>query len=69
MGGATEMTSKTVISFIQTGDDIAGIIDGVGQINGLSTQNARSVEEIAAAAEHMNKMTETLKNKLDEFRT
>jgi methyl-accepting chemotaxis protein len=69
MGGATEMTSKTVTSFIQTGDDIAGIIDGVGQINGLSTQNARSVEEIAAAAEHMNKMTETLKNKLDEFRT
>jgi methyl-accepting chemotaxis protein len=69
MGEATQMADKTVTSYIETGDDITGIIDGVGQINGLSTQNARSVEEIASAAEHMNKMTETLKNKLDEFRT
>ncbi len=69
MGEATDMANKTVSSYIQTGDDITSIIDGVGQINGLSTQNARSVEEIAAAAEHMNKMTETLNNKLAEFRT
>ena len=69
MGDATQMADKTVTSYIETGDDITGIIDGVGQINGFSTQNARSVEEIAAAAEHMNKMTETLNNKLAEFRT
>ena len=69
MGNATQMADRTVTSYIETGDSITGIIDGVGEINGLSTQNARSVEEIAAAAEHMNKMTETLKNKLDEFRT
>ncbi len=69
MGEATQMADKTVTSYIETGDDITGIIDGVGQINGLSTQNARSVEEIASAAEHMNKMTETLNNKLAEFRT
>jgi methyl-accepting chemotaxis protein len=69
MGNATQMADKTVTSYIETGDDIAGIINGVGEINGLTTQNARSVEEIAAAAEHMNRMTETLKNKLDEFRT
>ena len=69
MGNATQMADKTVTSYIETGDDIAGIINGVADINGLTTQNARSVEEIAAAAEHMNRMTETLKNKLDEFRT
>jgi len=69
MENATNMADKTVISYIKTGNDITGIIDGVGEINGLSTQNARSVEEIAGAAEHMNKMTETLNNKLSEFRT
>ena len=41
----------------------------VAQINGISTQNARSLEEIAGVAEHMNKMTETLNNKLSEVRT
>jgi methyl-accepting chemotaxis protein len=69
MGNATQMADKTVTSYIQTGDDIGSIIKSIGEINGLSTQNARSVEEIASAAEHMNRMTETLKNKLDEFRT
>lgn len=69
MGGATEMTNKTVASFVQTGDDMGGIIDGVEQINELSSQNARSVKEIASTAEHMNKMTEVLGNKLSEFKT
>ena len=69
MGNATQMADKTVTSYIQTGDNIGNIITSIEDINGLSTQNARSVEEIASAAEHMNKMTETLKNKLDEFRT
>jgi methyl-accepting chemotaxis protein len=69
MGNATQMADQTVTSYIQTGDSIGSIISSIEEINGLSTQNARSVEEIASAAEHMNKMTETLKNKLDEFRT
>jgi len=69
MGNATQMADQTVTSYIQTGDSIGNIISSIEEINGLSTQNARSVEEIASAAEHMNKMTETLKNKLDEFRT
>lgn len=69
MSNATQMADKTVTSYIKTGDSIGNIISSIEEINGLSTQNARSVEEIASAAEHMNKMTETLKNKLDEFRT
>jgi methyl-accepting chemotaxis protein len=66
---ATNMADKTVNSYIETGDSIETIITSVAQINGLSTQNARSVEEIASAAEHMNKMTEALNDKLSEFRT
>ena len=69
MNGATQMADATVGSFIQTGDDIENIIQSVDQINVLSAQNTRSVEEIASAAEHMNKMTETLNDKLSEFRT
>jgi methyl-accepting chemotaxis protein len=69
MGNATKMTDKTVNSFISTGEDISEIIVGVGKMNEISMQNARNVEEIASAAEHLNKMTENLNNKLKEFRT
>ncbi|WP_024955796.1 methyl-accepting chemotaxis protein [Sulfurospirillum arcachonense] len=69
MGDATNMADKTVTSYIQTGDDIGSMINGVSDMNEISTQNARSVEEIASAAEHMNKMTESLNDKLSEFRT
>ena len=69
MNNATQMADTTVGSFIQTGDEIENIIQSVDQINVLSAQNTRSVEEIASAAEHMNKMTETLNDKLSEFRT
>jgi len=65
----TNTTDKTVVSYIKTGDEITNIIECVSEINGLSTQNTRSVEEIASAAEHMNKMTDILNSKLSEFRT
>jgi methyl-accepting chemotaxis protein len=69
ISASTEMADKTVGNYIETGKDIEAIINSISQINNLSTQNARSVEEIASAAEHMNKMTEALNNKLSEFRT
>ncbi len=69
MGSATQMADKTVNNYVKTGDEISSIIKSIADINGLSTQNTRSVEEIAGAAEHMNDMTETLNNKLSEFKT
>ncbi|MGD9971043.1 MAG: methyl-accepting chemotaxis protein [Sulfuricurvum sp.] len=45
------------------------IISKIGNINELSTSNARSVEEIAAAAEHLHHMTEQLTNQISVFRT
>ncbi|NOR56921.1 MAG: methyl-accepting chemotaxis protein, partial [Sulfurimonas sp.] len=69
MGGAVITADKTVESYIQTGEDTERIIDGVSKVNDLTGKNARSVEEIASAAEHMNNMTETLNNKLSEFKT
>ena len=69
MQHAVKMSDKTIVNYIDTGKDIEEIIAGVSGMNQLSTENARSVEEIASAAEHLNKMTETLNNKLSEFRT
>ena len=33
------------------------VIEKIGEINELSSSNARSVEEIAAAAEHLSKLS------------
>uniref|UniRef100_UPI000AF22C97 methyl-accepting chemotaxis protein n=1 Tax=Campylobacter pinnipediorum TaxID=1965231 RepID=UPI000AF22C97 len=69
IGDAIKLSDKTVEDYILTGKNIDGIASGMDNINHISTENARSVEEIAAAAEHLNKMTDTLNAKLGEFRT
>jgi methyl-accepting chemotaxis protein len=69
MNNATSLSDKTTENYLKTGTDIESMIDDVSQINDISSQNARSVEEIASAAEHLSRMTETLNLKLSEFRT
>jgi len=69
MHTATIVSDKTVENYLSTGNDISSMINDVSQINDISSENARSVEEIAGAAEHLNKMTEILNLKLSEFRT
>ncbi len=69
MGNATKVSDKTAENYLKTGADIESMINDVSQINDISSQNARSVEEIASAAEHLSRMTETLNLKLSEFRT
>jgi methyl-accepting chemotaxis protein len=69
MKKATNVSDKTTENYLKTGSDIEGMISHVNQINDISSQNARSVEEIASAAEHLSRMTETLNLKLSEFRT
>ncbi|PAF42989.1 methyl-accepting chemotaxis protein [Helicobacter sp. 11S03491-1] len=69
MSGAIATADKTVDNYIDTGKGIESVIQGVSGINDISTENARSVEEIASVAEHLNKMTEILNNKLAEFKT
>ncbi|QKF92478.1 methyl-accepting chemotaxis protein [Campylobacter sp. CCUG 57310] len=69
MSDAIVMSDKTAEDYIKTGEGVSEIMSGISNINSISTENARSVEEIASAAEHLNKMTDTLNNKLAEFRT
>jgi len=66
---AVSASEKTVSDFENTGDDIDEIVSQVNEINLVSTQNAKSTQEIAAAAEHVNTMTERLHTQLEVFRT
>lgn len=49
--------------------DAQRIVGLVGKVNDLSSSNARSVEEIASAAEHLYKLTEQLNAKLNQFKS
>ena len=66
---AANASDKTVDDFEKTGKDIEFMVSQVSQINEISSQNARNVEEIAAAAMHLNTMTDELHAKLEIFRT
>ena len=66
---AIGLSDKTIEDYIKTGRDIDDIVKSMEGISQISSQSARSVEEIASAAEHLNKMTDTLNAKLGEFRT
>lgn len=66
---ALRASDKTVNDFEKTGKNVAFIVLQVSDINKISSQNARNVEEIAAAAEHLNAMTDELHAKLELFRT
>lgn len=66
---AVVATDKMVGDFEKTGKNVESIVSQIMQINQLSSQNARSVEEIASAANHLNTMTDQLHTKLEVFRT
>ena len=66
---AVDASEKTVQDFEKTGGDVESIVSNISEINDLSSQNARNVEEIAAAADHLNSMTDDLHAKLESFRT
>ena len=66
---AVAANDKTVRDFETTGKNVEDIAQKVSSINEISATNARNVEEIAAAAEHLNSMTEELNSKLEIFRT
>jgi len=44
------------------------ITTDINEANEIVASNARSVEEIAAAAEHLNNMTNNLNNKMEQFK-
>ncbi|MDQ1341275.1 MAG: methyl-accepting chemotaxis protein, partial [Campylobacterota bacterium] len=68
VNSATKASEKTVNDFIRSGKEIEAIAKQIEEINVISSENARSVEEISAAADHLNKMTENLSSRLEVYK-
>lgn len=69
MHQAIQMSESSVSSYLETGEDVKSVITSISKINSLSSENARSIEEIASAAGHLNTMSESLNTKLSQFKT
>ena len=64
-----DSTSHTVQDYIDTSKKIDDIAKDIESISEISNTNARSVEEIAGASEHLHSLTEILNNELSKFRS
>ena len=69
MDNAVVKVDEMVIGYISNGKEIQSMIDKVEVVNELSVSNARSVEEIASASDHLSSMTAKLNDLLGSYRT
>jgi len=68
MEEANRVSEKTVNDFEETGVMVEAISVEINDINGIVASNARSVEEIATASDHLSSMTEQLNIKMEQFK-
>jgi len=54
--------------YVQNADTTKVIITEIEEVNHLSSDNARSVEEIASAADHMSQMAVKLTDLLNQYK-
>jgi len=69
MDKAVSKVDNMVVGYINNGKEIQSMIDKVEVVNELSVSNARSVEEIASASDHLSSMTAKLNDLLGYYRT
>ncbi len=69
MAEATGFVEKMAEDTIQVAKETEEMVTRVDKINEISSSNARSVEEIASAAEHLHKLTEATDAYLSEFKS
>lgn len=69
MQKAISMSEAAIGDYIQNGQKVKEVIQTIDKINSLSGENARSVEEMSGAAQHLSQMSETLNSKLTQFKT
>jgi len=60
---------ETVTGYISNSKTVESMIAKVGEIEAISSENRKSVDEIADASAHMSQMTAQLNNMLEEYRT
>jgi len=68
LSAATEASIESAKSSNIISKEMEVVIQNMQDITAISTDNARSVEEIAGAAEHLSNLTEELNHKLDLFK-
>jgi methyl-accepting chemotaxis protein len=68
MNEAALGNKQSVGEYKITSDLVNNISEEIGNANELVASNARSVEEIAAAAEHLSNMAEILNRKMEQFK-
>lgn len=69
MQNAISDIEKIINGYIKNSDSTNDIITEIKQVNTISSENARSVEEIAGATEHMAQMTSKLTSLLSEYKS
>jgi len=60
---------ETVTGYISNSETVQSMIAKVAQIESISSENRKSVDEITDASANMSKMTAKLNNMLEEYRT
>ncbi len=68
MHEAALTNEKTARDYQNTGQLVNNVSSEIDSVSEIVASNARSVEEIAAAADHLNSMTEMLNRKMEQFR-
>jgi methyl-accepting chemotaxis protein len=69
MAEATGFVEKMAEDTVLVAKETEEIVSRVDKINEISSSNARSVEEIASAAEHLHRLTEATDAYLSEFKS
>jgi methyl-accepting chemotaxis protein len=69
LSNAISSAGKSVQEYIQTSQRVNSIVDEMENINQVTAQNARSIEEVSSAIDQLNNMTEKLNNELMKFKS
>jgi len=67
MNESVESVTVSANNSNKIAQDTDKIVNLVTNINSITSENARSVEEIASAADHLSKLAENLNLKLGQF--
>ena len=69
MNETVSLNEASTKDYLETGNKLVELIKGIVNIDEISKQNSKSMDEISVAAAHLSKMTENLNQSLSHFRT
>ena len=69
MNESVSLNETSTKDYLETGNKVEELIKGIVNIDEISKQNSKSMDEISLAAAHLSKMTDNLNTSLSKFRT